>query len=457
MSRDSKMQIVVIGGDAAGMSFASKVKREKPDWNVVVFERGEHVSYAACGIPYFVSREVHSLKDLQVITADQFREKRGVDVRMGWEAIEIDRDTKIVIARDVSTGEEVRQGYDNLMIGTGANAVKPPVDGIDLEGVFTVRNLSDAKRIHEFIDEHTPQAGVIIGGGYIGLEMAEALTQREIDLHLIEMLPQVLNPMDEPITEKVMKELDRHNVDVRLDSKVSAIHGKNGKVTSISIEGAPEPIPAGIVILGSGVRPNTQLAEQAGLTIGEFGGIRVDAHQRTNDPDIYAGGDCVEQHHIVTGKPTYIPLGPAANKHGRVAAVNVLGGEAEFPGVVGTAVMKVFGLTVSRTGLTTYQAKKGGFDFIEQTIQSRERAGYYPGGRKLTLHLVGEKKTGKLLGAQIAGGETAAKRIDPYAVALHNHMKLPDIAMLDLSYAPPYSPVLDPVGVAAQVAANKLT
>ncbi|MCF7803457.1 MAG: FAD-dependent oxidoreductase [Candidatus Marinimicrobia bacterium] len=456
MAHDNSRRILVIGGDAAGMSFASKIKREQPEWRVTVLERGNYVSYAACGIPYYVSRDVEKLENLQIVTADQFRKKRGVDVRMGWEAISIHRDDKSVRAQHVESGEKENFQYDTLMIATGADPVKPPIDGLDLDGIFSVRDLNDADRIHTFIDEQKPETAAIIGGGYIGLEMAEALRSRDLQVYLIEMLPQVLNPMDKPITEKVMAELDRHEVRTRLNTRVKPIRGEGGTVNTIDIGENDESLPVEMIILGTGIRPNADLAERAGLATGEFGGITVDDHLLTDDPDIYAAGDCVEQHHLVSGKPAYVPLGPAANKHGRIAALHLLGEPVAFPGIVGTAVMKVFDLTVSRTGLTESQAEEAGFNYFSQTVKSRERAGYYPGSGELTIHLVIERESGRLLGAQIAGGETAAKRIDPYAVALHNQMRIQDIALLDLSYAPPYSPVIDPVGLAAQVASGKM-
>lgn len=455
MEKHDGSRILVIGGDAAGMSFASKVKREQPDWQVTVLEKGKHVSYSACGIPYFVGGEVPDLHSLEIITADQFRSERDIDVRMGWEAVAIDREKQQVTARHVGTGNEQTFTYDTLMIGTGAKATIPPVEGVALDGIFTARNLEDAAGIHHYIDDRHPETGLILGGGYIGLEMAEALRSRNIKVDLVEMLPQVLNPLDAPIVSRVMEELEAQGVTVHLSAKVTRFEGAEDRVTGACIEGREQPIPAELVVLGSGVRARSALAEAAGLRVGELGGIVVDERLRTTDPAIYAGGDCVEQTHLVTGAPTYIPLGPAANKHGRVAAINATGGEETFPGVVGTAVMKVFDLTISRTGLTESQAAENGFEYFGSTIQSKERAGYYPGGKKLTIHVVAEQATGRLLGAQIVGGETAAKRIDPFAVALHNRMTLHDIAQLDLSYAPPYSPVLDPVNVAAQVGENR--
>lgn len=455
MTEKNKKTVLVIGGDAAGMSFASKVKREQPDWDVRVLERGEHTSYSACGIPYFVSGRVDKLDKLKIVTPEQFREKRGIEVHIGWEAISINRNENTVCANNVRDGGKKEFSYDILMIATGADATKPPIGGLDLDGVFTVRNLVDAGKIHSFISEEKPAKGIIIGGGYIGLEMAEALRERELGAEIVEMLPQVLNPMDEAITDVVMEELKRHNVPVHLDSKVTNIIGKDGKVSAVEIQGFEEPVSAEMVILGSGIRPNSQIAKDAGLKVGDLGGILVNDRMQTNDPDIYAGGDCVEQYHIVTGKSAFVPLGPAANKHGRTAAINVTGGNAEFPGIVGTAVMKVFDLTISRTGITEKEARENGLPHFGQTIETRERAGYYKPAGKLTIHVVANKLSGQLLGAQIVGGETAAKRIDPFAVALHNKMTLDEVAMLDLSYAPPYSPVIDPVGVAAQVAASK--
>lgn len=449
-------RIVVIGGDAAGMTCASKVKREHPDWNVTVLERGEHVSYAACGIPYYVSGVVPELDNLQIITPEQFREKRDIDLRMGWEAVQISPDEYQIKAKKLDNGEEIILDYDQLMIATGASAVIPPIDGSDLAGVFTVRNLTDAHNMRQWITENQPKNAVIVGGGYIGLEMAEALVERNMQVQIVEMLPQVLYPMDKPITDRVMEELKNNGVQVHLESKVKKLIGKDNTVTRVVIDGVSAELSADMVILGSGIRPNSALAKEAGLDVGESGGIVVDERQQTSHKDIFAGGDCVEQKHLVTGTQTYIPLGPAANKHGRVAGINISGGKSVFPGVVGTTVMKVFDLTISRTGLLESQASDNGFDFFSNTIKSRERAGYYPNSGQLIIHVIAEKETGKLLGAEICGGSTAAKRIDPFAVALHNKMTLDEIAMLDLSYAPPYSPVLDPVGVAGQVAAGKL-
>ncbi|RIK44648.1 MAG: hypothetical protein DCC55_01885 [Chloroflexi bacterium] len=460
---------VIIGGDAAGMSAASKIKREQPDAHVIVFERGEHISYSACGMPYWIAGIVESDRHLVVLTPEEARTERGIDVRTGHTVTAIEPQSKSVTVQRAVTGETFTQSYDRLLIATGASAVRPPIPGIDSPGVFTLHSLADAQRIERFIVEQPPQRAVVIGGGYIGLQMVEALHDRGLAVNVVERLPELMPIFDSDMVDNVTAHMAGKGVAIHTGTSVLNIAtGGEGLVVTVerpaTASGTTEQcqVPADLVLVSTGVRPNRELAAKAGLRIGETGAIWVDDYMRTSDPAIYAAGDCVEHHHLVLGRNAWIPLATSANKGGRIAGDNMVGGAARFPGIVGTAVVKVFDYTMALTGLTEGAARESGLYGADgawvgaTVITENDRAGYWPGVETIQVKVVFDRRDGRLLGGQLVGKDGVNKRIDILATALHARMTVMEVAWLDLSYAPPYSPVWDPVQVAAGVAVNEV-
>ena len=442
-------RMVVIGGVAAGMSAAAKARRVNREMEIVAYEKSGYVSYGSCGIPYFIKGDIEDVPDLVVRTPEQFA-RSGIEVHVHHEVLKVDTEGRTVLVRDLETGQEFGDHYDKLILTTGGRATKPPIPGIDLKHIYTLRVVEDAVAVRSFLRERKPERAVIVGGGYIGLEMAEALSPYVSDLTVVEMLPQVLPNMDEEFATMAAEEIQRNGVKLALESPVEAFYGRNGEVRAVIAGG--KTYPADLVILSVGVRPNAALARDAGIALGPTGAVAVNDRQETNVPGVYSAGDVAEAYHLVTGKPAYIPLGTTANKQGRVAGENAAGGKATFGGVVGTAVVKVFGLEVARTGLTVREAEKEGFDVATATIKSISRAHYYPGHKPLHVKLVFERGTKRLLGAQMVGQEGAALRIDVLAAALHAHWTVEDVGNLDMAYAPPFAPVWDPILIAANVA-----
>lgn len=449
---------VMIGGDAAGMSAASKIKREQPDADVIVFERGPYISYSACGMPYWIAGVVESDRNLIVLTPERARDRRGIDVRIGHEVTAIDPAAKTVTVKRQETGEAFTQPYAKLLIATGASAQRPPIPGLDLPGVFTLRSIPDAQRIYRHIEQTQPQRAVIIGGGYIGLEMAEALHERGLHVTVVEMLPQLMPNFDADMVEEVTTHLAEHGVQVYTGERVSTLVQADGHLNVQLASGTT--LPAELVLVSTGVRPNSELAKAAGLKLGKSGAIWVDAQMRTSDPHIYAAGDCVEHYHIVLGENAWIPLATSANKGGRIAGDNMSGQQSSFPGIAGTAVVKVFDYTMAVTGVTERQASEQGKwgakgeEVGSTVVTAWEKAGYWPGAEKIKVKLIYQKSDGRILGGQIVGKAGVNKRIDIIATALSARMNVETLGMLDLSYAPPYSPTYDPVQVCANVAAR---
>lgn len=443
------MRIVVIGGVAAGMSAASQAKRRQPDAEVVVLERGRYVSYGACGLPYNIEDPSRRIDDLVVITPDKFRSQRGIDVRTRHEVASIDVDTGHVRVRDLDAGTDYELPYDRLVIATGASAVRLPLPGMGLRGVFPLRELSDGADIKRFLAEHEPDKAVILGAGYIGMEMAEALRGRGVAVTVLEKLDQVIPGFEPAIAAVVRAELVRHEVRVETGVSVTSIEETGGELTVLTDRGS---FSAGLVLASVGVRPNVALARAAGVEIGPTGAIAVDDHQRTNVPNIYAAGDCAQAHHLVAGGPAWIPLGTTANKQGKVAGANAAGADERFGGVVGTAAFKVFGLQVGRTGLGRAEAAEA---ILFSTSKHGSRGHGYPGSGPITTVLVVDAG-GRLLGAQLVGAEGVKGRIDVFATALHAGMTVAQIEGLDLAYAPPLAPVYDPILIAASVARKEL-
>jgi len=442
---------VVIGGDAAGMSAASKAKRENPDLEVIVFEKGDWVSYAACGMPYYVKGDVDELDDLVTITAEEFRDQRDVDLRTGHEVVDIDPDAETVTVE--SDEETYEQSYDDLLVATGANAIKPPFEGLGLEGVFTIHNMDEADAIEDYVTERDLETAAIVGGGYVGIEMAEALAEHGIDVDLYEMLPHVLQPFGEPVAEIVEDHLREQGVNLHLETAVSGFDGDE-RVESVALE--DETVPADVVIVGVGVAPNVELAEAADIELGPTGAVATDEYGRTNYENVYAAGDCAEARHVVTGEPDHVPLALTANRAGRAIGQTITGDPTPTGEIAGTAIVKAFELGAARTGLTDEeQAEEAGFDPVSVTISAATRAHYYPEGEELSVTLLADRESGRLLGGSVVGRE-GAKRIDTVATALHAGMTVTELQNADLAYAPPFSPVWDPVLTAAKVLSGKL-
>jgi NADPH-dependent 2,4-dienoyl-CoA reductase/sulfur reductase-like enzyme len=452
------MKLVVIGGDAGGMSAASQArKRLGPDrLDIVAFERGHFTSYSACGIPYWIGGAVKNRDALVTRTPEAHREV-GIDVRMRHEVVAIDLDRREVIAHDLDAGGEVREGFDHLVYATGAVPIMP--EWARIPGVFGVQTLDDGEAIHTWLDsDPKPRRAVVIGGGYIGVEMAEAMVNRGLEVTLLEKAPEPMRATVDPdMGARVREAINGLGIKIRTKAHVEGLENKDGRVTGVITPDAT--LPADIVVLGLGVKPNTRLAADSGIPLGVTGGLRVDLRMRVVGSDgpiegLWAAGDCVQTKHLVSGQPVHVPLGTHANKQGRVAGINIGGGYATFPGVIGTAVTKVCELEVARTGLTEKEATHAGYAFVSATVESTSRAGYYPGATSMTIKLIAEKRTGLLLGAQIVGREEAAKRIDALAIAVWNKMTVEEMTALDLSYAPPFSPVWDPVLIAARKATD---
>ena len=442
---------VVVGGDAAGMSAASKAKRANPELDVVVFEKGEWVSYAACGMPYYVKGEIESLDDLVQVTPEEFRTERDIDLRTGHEVVAIDPEAQTVTV--AANGEQFEQPYDSLLVATGAHAIEPPFDGIDLDGVFTIHSMDSAGAIHEYVENERPETAAIVGGGYVGIEMAEALDARGLDVHMFEMLPHVLQPFGESVATVVEDHLREKGISLHLDTPVSGFTG-GGRVETVQLE--TETVPADVVVVGVGVAPNVSLAEEGGIELGETGAIATDEYGQTNYDTVYAAGDCAESTNVVTGEPTHVPLALTANRAGRAIGQTVTGTPTEVGEIAGTAIVKAFDLGAARTGIIEEsEAREAGFDPVSVEITDAARAHYYPGATDLTVTLVGDSETRRVLGASVVGRE-GAKRIDTIATALDAGMTVDEVANLDLAYAPPFSPVWDPIATAAKVLAGKL-
>ncbi len=450
----SKERLVVIGGDAAGMSAASKVRRERPEMEIIVFERSPHTSYSACGLTYYLGKVVDDADRLVSRPPEVFREKYRIDARVCHEVREIDSGGARVRVRDIKGGREFWEAYDHLLIATGASPVCPELPGTDAAGIYGLSTLESGLVLRRAVDGRQPKRAVIVGGGYIGLEAAEALLMRGVEVSLVQRAPQVMNTLDPDMGALVSDAMRDYGVKLYLEEQLTAFETSGGWVEGV-VTGR-RTLPADVVVLGMGVHPNSDLAGAAGVSLGEREGIRTDRLMRTDVENIWAAGDCAETRHLVSGKPFYVALGTVANKEGLVAGINIAGGQEEFPGVIGTAITKVCETEVARTGLHERDLKGLGIDYAVATIESRTRAGYFPGVSKMSVKLLAEKGSGRLLGGQIVGGAGAAKRIDTVATALHAGMDVEQMVYLDLSYAPPFSPVWDPVQTAARQLVKKV-
>lgn len=446
------MRFVVIGGDAAGMSAASKAKRNRPDLDVIVLEATQDVSYSACGMPYNVADQSREMDDLIVRRADVFRSKQGIDLRLGHRAVAIDRAQKKVICKvGESLSEEIK--YDKLLIATGARPIRPTIPGIDLPGVLVLKSLQDGRAIKDFLRKTSVQKVLIVGMGYIGLEMAEAFHARGVAVTMIELSPRLLPFMPQEMAEIVRKELSEKGIEFSLGVGIMSIRAEGSGLVAKT---TANDVPADMILISVGVQPNSELAADAGLNLGPKKSVAVDRKLMASDPDIFSAGDCADAFHVMTGERVWIPLALRANRAGWAVADNVTGDSVELPGVMGTAAFKVLDLEVARTGLSWEEASSAGFDPVQEMIKSRSRAHSHPGNQTIYVNLVADSKNGKLLGATMVGKEGVAHRIDSLAVALHAGMTVEQFFQCDMAYAPPFSPVWDPLLTAANQLLKKL-
>ncbi len=447
-------RVLVVGGVAAGMSAASQVRRRLPSAQVVVFERGPYISYGACGIPYNIEDTQRTMDDLVVLTAEQARSERGIDLRLRHDVRGIDLGRQLLTVRDVEAGSETHEPFDALVLATGARPVRPPLPGADLPGVLVLRELTDGVAFKREL-EGSVRRVAIVGAGYIGLEMAHVLTARGLDVTVLEKMPQILPGWHAETVATVLETLTRQSVDVRTGISVTGFEaGQEGRVAAVATDDGP--IATDLVLLAVGIRPNVKVALDAGLKIGVSGAIWVNQYQQTSHPQVWAAGDCAEAYHRVLRRNAWIPLGTTANKQGRIAGANAVGANERFRGIVGTAGFMTFDLEVARTGLGLEQAREESFDPIAVTIRQRSRAHGYPGGCPIQVHLVADRPTGLLLGGELVAREGAALRVNVLACTLAAHQTVSDVQGLDLVYAPPFASVWDPLLVAANQLSKKL-
>lgn len=441
-----KYDILVIGGDAAGMSAASQARRINPTLSIAVLERGPHVSYAACGLPYYIADDVKDSQSLIAIDIEKYRMHRNIDIQLDTEVIKVDFSAKT--AKAISSGESIDFQYEKLVIATGARPLSPPIAGIDGPTVFFLRDLAQGIAIKEFIERHSPRSGIIIGGGFIGLEMAETMRKLSIVTTILEKFESVAMPMSPEIRERISQTLADNGVSVISSVNISYIDTAG---TAPAVHTDKGLFEADFIVASTGIAPNTAFLKGSGLLMNDRGAIIVDERSLTNIPDVFAAGDCATVKSIITGKDVYFPLGTTANKQGRVAGIQAAGvAEERFRGSVGSQLVKIFDLEVGKTGLNSADAAREGIRTESASVRWRSRAGYYPGSRELLASLTINADTCELIGGEFAGPDGAALRTNTVAAAVTAKMKIEEVAYLDLGYAPPFSPVWDPVNAAAQ-------
>ncbi len=455
-------KIVVIGGVACGPKAAARARRCDPEAEITIVERKPHVSYASCGLPYYVGGVVPEIDKLISTThgtyrdPDYFDHVKDIKAMINTEALAIDRDRKEVRIKDLTSGSESSLSYDKLVVSTGASPQTPPIPGADLDRIWNLWSMQDAQEIREKIEAGEADRICVIGAGLIGLECCEAFMNQAVDTHLVDIMPQVLyGPLDPDMAELVAHALRQENIELCLCQGVSSFEGENGRVTKVVTEAGD--IETDAVILAMGARPNIELAGGCGLEIGDVGAIKVDEYLRTSDPHIFAGGDCVENLHLVTGKKSWNPLGSTANMHGRVIGDNLAGRESKFPGVLGTGVMKTLGMNVGYTGITDTKAQELGFETVTGINTANDKSHFIPGGKDLAIKVVADRKSRKVLGCQVIGAGDVARIVDSAASALRYGAVLEDIAYMDFCYAPPFGAPITPLANAANIALNKLS
>ncbi len=448
-------RVLIVGGVAGGASCAARLRRLDEEAEIFVFERGPDVSFANCGMPYYAGGVIRERTQLLVASPEQFRDWFNVEVRTGREVQSIDRQAKTVTVRNVQSGETTTESYDTLVLSPGAAPIRPPLQGIDSPGIFTLRNLQDLDGIVTWIDRRPAQRAVVVGGGFVGLEMAENLVHRGLDVTIVERLDQVMPPMDPEMVNPVHDELKSKGVDLRLGTEVTRFDQAANETINVVTKNHRQ-INTDIVILAVGVRPEVELAREAGLEIGSLGGIRVDPRMRTSDPSILAVGDAVEVRHAVTGQWTLIPLAGPANRQGRTAADVIAGRDVQYRGSQGTAVVGVFDLTLAMTGASEKMLAEAGIAYEKTYTHSAHHAGYYPGAEMIAMKLLFDPQSGRVLGAQAVGKAGVEKRIDVLAMAIQKEATVFDLEEAELCYAPQYGSAKDPVNMAGFVAGNIL-
>lgn len=460
---DGKMgkKVLIVGGVACGAKVAARLRRLDPGAEITVLEKGEHLSYAGCGLPFFVQgvvKEYHELMSTPIgVVRDAafFRKVKKVEVLTRHMATRVDRANRMVTAVDLSTGQEKQFPYDELVLATGGSPIRPKLPGVELNHVYTLWTMTDALAMRAALDSGRIRKAVIIGGGLVGLEVVEALQARGVEVSVVEALDRPLPALfDEEFSGRILKALQKKGVRFYGGERVTEILGEGTDVTGVRTD--TRELPCDMVLMAIGVRPNTVLAAEAGLDIGPTGGVAVNREMRTSDPHIYAGGDCVETVHFLTGKPVRQPMGSTANRHGRVIADAIADRKSEFKGVLGTAILKVFECTAGRTGLSADAAKEAGFDSVSISIMNSDKPHFMPGSAPIILRLVADRETGRLLGAQAFGPGDVSKRIDTLVAAITGGLTIDDLADADLAYAPPFSTALDPLTHAANALRNKM-
>lgn len=447
-------KLLIIGGVAGGATAAARARRIDEKAEIILFERGEYISFANCGLPYYIGDIIKKRDDLLVTTVATTKARYNIDIRTSLEVAAIDRDKKEVKVKNRITGETYSESYDKIILSPGAEPIKPPLEGIDIENVFNLRNIPDSDRIKAYVDSEKPKSAVVVGGGFIGLEMAENLVHRGVKTTIVEMLDQVMAPFDFEMASMLHAHIKEKGIALELENGVASLEKKGDKIIVHTSKGTD--IECDMVIMSIGVRPENKLAKEAGLELGERGGIKVDASMRTSDPDIFAVGDAVEIRDFVSGVTTMTPLAGPANKQGRVAADNALGRKSTFKGTQGTSVVKVFDMTAASTGMSEKTLKKHNFPYVASYTHSGSHASYYPGAEMMAIKLIFQPTTGRVLGAQIIGGDGVDKRIDVMATVIRGGMSVYDLEELELAYAPPYGSAKDPINIAGFVASNIL-
>jgi len=446
------MKIVIVGGVAGGASAAARLRRLDEEAEIVIFERSGYISYANCGLPYFIGGSITDADDLTLQTPQSFNRRFNVAVKVLHEVTGIDTENKRVSVKNLSTGEEFTEDYDRLILSPGARPTLPDVPGLESERIFTLRTVEDTLRIHDFTRSRKPASAVVAGGGYIGLEMAENLHELGLQVTVVQRPAQLLSPLDADMASFVHAKFRAEGVKLKLKSSVSGFETDENGVTVFLKD--DEPLRADMVVLAVGVSPDSSLAQKAGLKLGAKGSILVNEHMQTSAEDIYAVGDAVEAMHYITGSKALIPLAGPANKQGRIAADNICGIESRYKGSQGSSIIKIFDLAAATTGINEAAAKKAGLDYEKLVLSPASHAGYYPGGKIMTIKLLYEKQSERILGAQIVGGEGVDKRIDVIATAIRAGLKVTELAELELAYAPPFSSAKDPVNLAGFMAEN---
>ena len=449
-----KTKLLIIGGVAGGATAAARARRLNEAARIVLFERGEHISFANCGLPYYIGGVIPKREQLLVTTLRDFVDRYNIDIRIFSEVTRIDRLEREVEVKNVRTGETYRESYDKIILAPGAEPIRPPIPGIDLPNIFSLRNIPDSDAIAGYIDARKPESALIVGAGFISLEMAENLVRRGCKVTIIEMLDQVMNVLDYEMASMVQEELEGKGVICKLGCTATRF-SKEGDRVVVSTDTAGD-ITADMVLVTVGVRPENRLAKEAGLEIGQTGGIRVDSSMRTSDPDIFAVGDAAEVKDLVTGAPVVVALAGPANKQGRIAADNAMGRSSVFKGSLGTSIAKVFDLSVAATGLSEKRLLRYGIPYLTGYTHPACHASYYPGAQVMTIKLIFSPGDGRILGAQIVGLAGVDKRIDVLATAIKAGMTVYDLEELELAYAPPYSSAKDPINIAGYAAANIL-